>query len=175
MMLSMMLALHLPSFTQQPQVESKRIDVRPWTVVVSRDHFTGAVKCLVKGRHLTIQDAVAVFDLGPHADTSSAAYRLDRGPARSDRDSLPASLDGALVDRTPLDNPSDGLVAVSLTSLAGVSHVDIRANAKTAPVGFDMKGLEAALKVEAAQGCASPGGALALLQPQDRQTAPAHP
>jgi hypothetical protein len=65
-------------------------------------------------------------------------------------------MDRAIIDRTPLDNPSNGLAAITLASLIGFGHVDIRANPNTAPVGFELKGLDAALKVEAAQGCGGP-------------------
>jgi hypothetical protein len=142
---------------------------------VSKDQFTGHVACRVKGRHLTVQNGVVVFDLGAHTDTSAAVYRLDRGPAHADLASLPPSLNwGSVLDRTPLDNPSDGLVAVPLAAFVGVAHIDIRANAKTQPVGFDLTGLPAVLKAAAAQGCADTGHDPTLVQLNDK-TAPAVP
>ncbi len=75
------------------------------------------------------------------------------------------------MDRTPLDNPSDGLVAVPLAAVVGVAHIDIRANAKTRPVGFDLTGLPAVLKAQAAQGCTAAHDP-ALVQLDDK-TAPA--
>lgn len=153
-MMLLMLALHLPFLTQASQVQIRTIDAKPWRVVVAQDRFTGAVRCSALGRHVILQDGVVVFDLGAHTDTKTAVYRIDRGPARSDIASPPQSLDQRLVDRTPLDNPSNGLVSVPLDVLMGARQVDVRANPNSRPTTFDMTGLDQALKIEVKQACA---------------------
>ena len=151
-------------FGQPHQVEAKRVAVKPLTLIVSRDRFTGKVSCVAKGRGLIVQDGVAVFDLGARVDTARAAYKLDRGQAQTTLAPLPRGLDQALIDRTPLENPSNGLVALPVSALTGAGRVDIRANPNTAPVGFDTAVFKRVLDAEAAQGCAAPA-TLALAAP----------
>jgi hypothetical protein len=175
-MIAAMLAVSLFGFGRPAQVETQRVNLRPWTLVVSKDRFTGAVTCLAQGRHMMIQDGVVLFDLGARQDTSGAVYKLDGGAARATLASVPAGmLPRAVIDRTPLDNPSNGLVALPLASFDGVRRVDIRANARSQPVGFDMTGVPALLKAEAAHGCAGPGRGVAVVQMDAATLATAKP
>jgi hypothetical protein len=165
MIASMLAAMSLFGFGRPAQVETQRVNLRPWTLLVSKDRFTGAVTCLAQGRHMSIQDDVVLFDLGPRQDTAAAVYKLDGGAARKTLASVPAGmLPRAVLDRTPLDNPSNGLVALPLASVSGVRRVDIRANARTQPVGFDLSGVPALLKAEAAHGCAGAGHGVAVVR-----------
>ncbi len=149
-----LIAMALFGLTQPSTVRTRFVHVSPWTVAVRADRFTGSTTCSAHMRGVHLEGPVATFELGRSVDASDALYRLDLGPARFVH-ALPVTeqVSAYIRPSDSLSNPSGGRVVLPLTSLAGVKRVDIRPEPTRSVATFDLSGLPAVLRAEAAAGC----------------------
>jgi hypothetical protein len=149
------LAAQFAVFDHRPAAVSvQRQHLGQWTLTVRRDRFAGATTCELRSRSMTVARGAVTFRLGANVRTYQAMYRLDDGPAVSWRANAMALASlGALPNGESLDNPSEGLVAVPLSTLSDTQTITIRASFVDRPRKFKLGDLPAALRAADAVGC----------------------
>ena len=145
---------------QSRRVRTDDYNHQGWQISIRRDGFTGQTHCrlyrlktLRQGRVTYAQHTLG-FELGAKIDASRAWYILDNGPAKRWQDLYP----GLAAARVPLEgpgllNPTGGVVLIPLDQLADARVVTIRADEKTSPQRFELKGLAEALAAARLKGC----------------------
>jgi hypothetical protein len=147
-MTSLLLALLLFG-SHGPEIH--RYGVKPWTLTVSRDRFTGAVTCTAKARGARLDGDLLTFDTGRYVEIAEAVYRLDGGPAL--KLSALAS-DGDRRESFHFDPNRDGrLVFFKASDLGGVQRLYVRPDGKAGVVTFDLAALPKLLETEKGAGC----------------------
>ena len=145
------------------KIRTKAYHLDGWEMRITRDGFTGQVRCrlfaqkdLRQGR-ISYADGVMGFHLDPDRDVAQAWYSVDDHAPRLSRDDYPTlvarriSLEGG-----GLANPTGGVVLIPQEILAGAQTVTIRADRDSTPKRFRLKGFEQALAAARANGCADP-------------------
>lgn len=149
-----LIAMALFGLSQPSTVQTRTVHLRPWTIAIRSDRFTGVATCTAMTRGVHVKDGLAVFELGSTVDTSNALYRLDLGPARLARGADIAERTAYDSGRTDnLGNPSSGRVVLPIALLNGVRRVDIRGEDPHHVATFDVSALAKALAAETAAGC----------------------
>jgi hypothetical protein len=156
MIASSLIALAVFGFGQPPMIKTHAVRVRPWTIEVRTDRFTGLTACSARMKGVRLEGTLAVFDLGRDVDASDALYRLDLGAAHSARGSNITERTAYSSVQTPdVENPSGGRIALPIAELAGVKRIDIRPNPKHYVQTYDISALPKVLDAESAAGCPS--------------------
>ena len=162
---SLLFGLHTSS------VQTRHVAVRPWTIKVRSDSFTGAVTCSARSHDVIVNGPLAVFQLGADVDATSAIYRLDLGAGRPARGSnFDEALASNLARKPRLTNASGGRLGVPSSELLGVKRVDIRTSPSAPVRTFDVSGLGRVRDAELAAGCQD---AVGVPQPTTPEAAPA--
>lgn len=154
LILAALLALHLTlpwnhAGARRPPVSHAsvwRANVDGWTLDIHQDRFTYRRVCTLHRDHIHYERRTLVFHLPPQADTSRADYRIDNGtPHWVSEDAMDLARLGFALHDDSLDNPSGGVVRITLARLAGGGQVAI----ETRPFGswrrFNARGIQTAL------------------------------
>lgn len=152
-MIAAALAASLFGLIPGSDAKVSRYQVKPWTVTVRQDRASGQVECVISGHRLKVYGDVIVVDLGRDADTSRAYFAVPGHAPAPAQATWPRNMPGRIVDRTPLGNPSDGVIAIPLAPVLGAERLEVMQNLKARPRRFDVRGLEAARDREASAGC----------------------
>jgi hypothetical protein len=146
------------SILERGQTITRHHHVAGWTVRVLWDRFTGDISCTVRKGAVELLNDVLVFHASAWVDTSDAVFRIDGGPARSVHEATyEDQRRGYYRQGGPLENPSAGAVALPSYYVTNAKWVYIRADAKRAPDGFDVRGFPQALALARAQKCPNLG------------------
>ena len=125
-----------------------------WYLPVQKDRFSGQTTCaLTTGWGSLVRDTL-IFKLGRDAQTADAEFRVDAGPVKSVREVL--ALDearGFFPDRGWVEDPSETEVAIPASYARDAKIIWIRANARSTPRAFRVRGLGYMLRSAAALGC----------------------
>ncbi|HLY80199.1 MAG TPA: hypothetical protein VKQ70_12530 [Caulobacteraceae bacterium] len=145
------LALHLFDSIQTTTVHRH---VRGWSVTARSDKFTKGVTCSVDNGRMEFRDDVLIFHLGRRAVTTDAVFRVDGGAVRSVHEATYDDQRRGYVRRGgPLENPSDGDVALPSFYVAGAKYVYIRPWRTASIRWFDVSGFPDALALARRMNC----------------------
>lgn len=141
------------------QTQKSRYLIPAWHVDTVRDRFDNHIVCRVfqgNASRPTVsytRGAVA-FGFARSRNTLDADFRIDDGPARPWTSVYPALVGaGATLPGTSMTNPTQGLVLLPMTTLAGATTVTIRARPSDNPRVFSIGGLSDALAAARRLGC----------------------
>lgn len=132
-----------------------------WKMAITRDRFTGEVRCRVyqgpaRRPWVVYARQSLAFRFVPRLSTLQAAYRVDGGTARPWTGVYPTLVQqGAGPSGASLENPTGGLVILPLSAFAGGHTVVIRPTPRARPRAFLVDGLTDVLANARQQGCAS--------------------
>jgi hypothetical protein len=150
-------AAALPLLPKHPRVARHRTQVGDWRLDVSRNPFSGDIVCRLRDRHgdAVYQQGAVGFRFSKHWDVAKAVYRLDGGVPRAWRDDLPELLRiGTPIDTGGIANPSQGIVWIPVSRLAGVNAVAIEPRPDRRPKLFHFRGFRGLYELAVARGCA---------------------
>ncbi|ESQ87825.1 hypothetical protein ABENE_16870 [Asticcacaulis benevestitus DSM 16100 = ATCC BAA-896] len=144
------------------KVKERTYDAKLWRMTIQTDGFTGQVRCrlmkmktLTEGR-ITYAQKTFGFEMGENVNTLNAWYSIDNRPAKRWQTLSPVlaanrvSLEGA-----SLENPTGGVVLLPEAEIGNARVVTIRANEKSQPREFKLKGFESAVAAARYNGCAA--------------------
>jgi len=144
------IGLMLLGLFSAPQVEVQHLHVKSWVMALSRDRFTGQVRCAASAPGLALEDGDLRVMLRHLIDLENAVYRLDGGPAE-----LVADLPEDTLFRESHSSALDGQRSIRFRAQAvmAVRRIDARSDPKSKVITFDVSQLPAVLAAEAASGC----------------------
>jgi hypothetical protein len=120
--------------------------VNGWKLNVRLDRFTYRRTCSLHRDRVHYERQALVFHLPPHTDTSRAAYRIDNGAPRwVSADAMELARLGFALHDDDLNNPSGGVVRITLARLAGGKQVEIEPRSFGPWIRFNAGGIEGAL------------------------------
>jgi hypothetical protein len=155
LMLTLLLALSLvlPHWTPRGQQHlslpwrtHREQGVNGWKLTVRLDRFTYRRTCSLHRDYVHYERQALVFHLPPYIDTSHAAYRIDNGTPRwVSADAMDLARLGFALHDDDLNNPSGGVVRITLARLAGGRQVEIEPKPFGPWMRFHADGIQAAL------------------------------
>lgn len=146
-------------FHHERQTVTREYLTPAWHVDVTRDKFTGQVRCrLYQGKRgsplVTYFRSTLAFQFARKYNTTQASFRVDNGPVRPWTSVYPQLVGlGVPLPGRSLDNPTQGKVLIPLASLSPGHVVTVRATPNTRPLLFGIDGLGDALASARGQGC----------------------
>ena len=153
-MIALVIALALPWIGSKPNVQTERHRDGSWTLVRSKNRFTGQSTCAVHGRGVEVSGNVATLRFPVDVDTSEAWIKIGNENPWPWRKLIPELRQMNVRLRfDSLYNPSEGRVALPVRFLEGASEVWVAPTTASAPRRFGVAGLFDALSRAKAQGC----------------------
>lgn len=144
------------------KVRARIYDNKLWRMTIQTDGFTGEVRCrlikmktLTEGR-ITYAQKTFGFELGEDVNTLNAWYSIDNRPAKRWQSLYPAlTANRVPLEGAGLENPTGGVVLLPEAEIGDGHVVTIRADEKSQPREFKLKGFESALAAARYNGCAA--------------------
>lgn len=144
------------------KVKARTYDDKLWRMTIQTDGFTGQVRCrlikmktLTEGR-ITYAQKTFGFEMGEDVNTLNAWYSIDNRPAKRWQSLYPAlTANRVPLEGASLENPTGGVVLLPETEIGDAHVVTIRADERSQPREFKLKGFESALAAARYNGCAA--------------------
>lgn len=157
MSLGFLVALALPFLGPPPVTHSEKIADGAWTLILSRNRFTGATTCMLKGRRMEVRGPALVLQFPKSVDTSDAWIRIGAEDAWPWRRLIPDLHQmGVRLREDDLENPSQGRVAIPIRLLVDATTLVVAPSERSQTRRFTVSGLSDALERANGRGCAFP-------------------